>query len=92
VISPATAERLLYRDSGPPGDRVVEHIVRGVLRHLRDGGTARVLANWMVVRGQSWEERLSSWIGGCEALVFQRELVDLPTYVELWLKDAAVHP
>ena len=29
VISPATGERLVYRDSGLPGDRVVEHIVRG---------------------------------------------------------------
>ena len=28
VISPATGERLVYRDSGLPGDRVVEHIVR----------------------------------------------------------------
>jgi methylase of polypeptide subunit release factors len=92
VISPATGERLVYRDSGLPGDRVVEHIVRGVPDLLREGGTAQVLANWMVVRGQPWEERLSSWISGCDAWVVQRELVDLPTYVELWLKDAAVHP
>jgi len=92
VISPATGERLVYRDSGLPGDRVVEHIVRGAPRHLRDGGIAQVLANWMVVRGQSWEERLSSWIGECDAWVVQREMVDLPTYVELWLKDAGVHP
>ena len=28
VISPATGERLVYRDSGLPGDEVVEHIVR----------------------------------------------------------------
>ncbi len=98
VISPATGERLVYRDSGLPGDRVVEHIVRGVPRHLRAGGTAQVLANWMVVRGQSWEERLASWIQStgsgqaCDAWVVQREVVDLPTYVELWLKDAGVHP
>ncbi|MET0999357.1 MAG: methyltransferase [Marmoricola sp.] len=98
VISPATGERLVYRDSGLPGDRVVEHIVRGVPRHLREGGTAQVLANWMVVRGQSWEERLSSWIASadsgltCDAWVVQREVVDLPTYVELWLKDAGLHP
>ena len=28
VISPGTGERLVYRDSGLPGDGVVEHIVR----------------------------------------------------------------
>ncbi len=91
VISPATGERLVYRDSGLPGDRVVEHIVRGVPALLRPGGTAQVLANWMVVRDQPWEERLSSWIEGCDAWVVQRETVDLPSYVELWLKDAALH-
>ena len=34
VISPATGERLVYRDSGLPGDGVVEHIVRGAPQHL----------------------------------------------------------
>ena len=32
VISPATGERLVYRDSGLPGDRVVEDIVRAAPR------------------------------------------------------------
>ncbi len=91
VISPATGERLVYRDSGLPGDRVVEHIVRGLPDLLGHGGTGQVLANWMVVHGEPWEERLSAWISGCDAWVVQRELVDLPSYVELWLKDAAVH-
>ena len=92
VISPATGERLVYRDSGLPGDRVVEDIVTAVPRHLRPGGTAQVLANWMVVRDQPWAERLSGWIHDCDAWVVQRETVDLPTYVELWLKDAGHHP
>ncbi len=91
VISPATGERLVYRDSGLPGDRVVEHIVRGVPDVLAEGGTAQVLANWMIHRDQPWDERLSGWIAGCDAWVVQREVVDLPTYVELWLKDAGLH-
>ncbi len=37
VISPATTERLVYRDSGLPGDRVVEDIVRGARRRSLDG-------------------------------------------------------
>ena len=91
VISPATGERLVYRDSGLPGDRVVEHIVRGVPDLLREGGTAQVLGNWMVMRDQPWEERLSAWVHDCDAWVVQREVVDLPSYVELWLKDAGIH-
>jgi methylase of polypeptide subunit release factors len=92
VISPATGERLVYRDSGLPGDRVVEDIVRAAPDHLNDGGWAQVLANWVVLDGTPWDERLASWLdGSCDALVVQRELVDPATYVELWLKDAGLH-
>ena len=92
VISPATEEPLVYRDSGLPGDQVVEQIVREVPDHLTDGGIAQVLANWVVLRGVPWEERLSGWIRGCDAWVVQREVLDPAAYVELWLKDAGVHP
>ena len=92
VISPATGERLVYRDSGLPGDAVVEHIVRAAPGHLTEGGLCQVLGNWMVLRDQPWEERLTGWVAGCDAWVVQRETVDLPTYVELWLKDAGQHP
>ncbi len=51
-----------------------------------------MLANWAIHRDQPWDERLASWIEGCDAWVVQREVVDLPTYVELWLKDAGLHP
>jgi hypothetical protein len=92
VISPATGTRLVYRDSGLPGDAVVEHIVRAVPGHLAEGGICQVLGNWMVLRDHPWEERLSGWLAGCDAWVVQRETVDLPSYVELWLKDAGLHP
>jgi len=92
VISPATGERLVYRDSGLPGDRVVEHIVRHGPEHLTAGGWCQVLANWVVPRGGSWEERIAGWVPeGCDAFVVQRELVDPAAYVELWLKDAGLH-
>ncbi|KQT90635.1 transferase [Marmoricola sp. Leaf446] len=98
VISPATGERLVYRDSGLPGDQVVEHIVRGLPGLLTEGGTGQVLANWMILGDRSWDERLASWLpdgtgaDACDAWVLQREVVDLPSYVELWLKDAGLHP
>ncbi|HEY6933760.1 MAG TPA: methyltransferase [Marmoricola sp.] len=95
VISPATGERLVYRDSGLPGDRVVEHVVRTAPRHLREGGICQVLANWMILADRPWEERLSEWLDGADARVdawvVQREVADLPSYVELWLKDAGLH-
>jgi protein-L-isoaspartate O-methyltransferase len=92
VISPATGERLVYRDSGLPGDRVVEDIVRQAPEHLTEGGWCQVLANWIVPVGDGWEERIAGWVpDGCDAYVVQREVVDPAAYVELWLKDAGLH-
>ncbi|NPD04809.1 methyltransferase [Nocardioides sp. zg-1308] len=92
VISPATGQRLVYRDSGLPGDRVVEDIVRTGPDHLTDGGWLQVLANWSIVDGRPWDERLGSWLrDDCDALVVQRETLDPSAYVELWLKDSGHH-
>lgn len=93
VISPATGERLVYRDSGLPGDRVVENIVRAIPDFLSPGGTGQILGNWAIKRDQPWDERLAEWIrpGGCDAWVIQREVLDVAAYVELWLKDAGLH-
>ncbi len=92
VISPGTGERLVYRDSGLPGDRVVEDIVRAAPEHLTDGGWCQILANWVIADGVAWDERLASWFAeDCDALVVQREVVSPAAYVELWLKDAGVH-
>ncbi|MFC5729145.1 MULTISPECIES: DUF7059 domain-containing protein [Nocardioides] len=93
VISPATGERLVYRDSGLPGDKVVEHIVRTAPDHLTDGGWCQVLANWVIERDRPWDERLATWLPDeCDALVVQREVLDPASYVELWLKDSGHHP
>ncbi|WP_028653087.1 DUF7059 domain-containing protein [Nocardioides halotolerans] len=93
VISPATGDRLVYRDSGLPGDQVVEDIVRAAPDHLTERGWCQVLANWVVERGRPWDERLAQWLGPeVDALVVQREVVDPAAYVELWLKDSGHHP
>ena len=92
VISPATADRLVYRDSGLPGDQVVEAIVRGAPAHLADGGWCQILANWAISADQPWDDRLADWIDpACDALVVQREVLDPPSYVELWRRDAGRH-
>lgn len=93
VISPATGERLVYRDSGLPGDRVVEDIVRAAPALLADGGWCQVLANWVIAEGTPWDERLAGWLDpSVDALVVQREILDPAAYVELWLKDGGHHP
>jgi len=96
VISPATGERLVYRDSGLPGDRVVEDIVRAAPGLLADGGWCQILANWIIPADQEWDDRLAGWLtgkvhAGTDAFVVQREVLDPAAYVELWLKDAGHH-
>ena len=91
VISPATGDRLVYRDSGLPGDQVVERIVLDAPAHLTDGGWLQVLANWAILRDRPWDERVAEWLRpGDDALVVQREVLDPAAYVELWLKDAGL--
>lgn len=95
VISPATDpdHRLVYRDSGLPGDQVVEHVVRTAPAHLADDGWCQVLANWAIRADQPWDERLAAWLPeDCDAFVVQREVVDPAAYVEMWLKDSGHHP
>ncbi|MEP9384548.1 DUF7059 domain-containing protein [Nocardioides cheoyonin] len=92
VISPATGERLVYRDSGLPGDRVVEDIVRAAPDRLTDGGWCQILGNWIISADQPWDERLAGWLSDdVDALVVQREVLDPAAYVELWLKDSGHH-
>ena len=93
VISPGTGERLVYRDSGLPGDEVVRRVVTEGPRHLAPGGHCQVLANWVHRTGEPWQERVAGWLqgSGCDAWVVQREVADLAEYVELWLKDAGLH-
>ena len=92
VISPADRETLIYRDSGLPGDQVVERIVRGAPGLLNPGGWCQILANWAIRADQPWDARLSEWLSpDCDALVVQRETLDPSSYVELWLKDAGLH-
>lgn len=91
VISPPTGDRLTYRDSGFPGDSVVERIIRAAPQHLNEGGWCQVLANWAIT-DIAWEERIGGWLDpSCDALIVRREVLDPAAYVELWLKDAGHH-
>jgi methylase of polypeptide subunit release factors len=82
--------RYSYRDSGLAGDGICQALIEGVRSHLRPGGTAQLLANWIVREDTDWRERVGAWVQstGCDAWVVQRELADPAEYVGLWLTDA----
>lgn len=83
-----------YRDSGLAGDTVSRTLVNGLPSHLTDGGTAQLLANWVVTADEGWDERLAGWLAGsdCDAWVWQREVADPGEYVSLWLRDGGLTP
>ena len=84
------AQHYIYRDSGIAGDGMCEQLVRALPAHLAPGGTAQLLANWIVRQDTDWRERVGPWVAatGCDAWVVQRELADPAEYVALWCKDA----
>lgn len=92
VMSPPTGERLVYRESGFTGDGLVEQVVRGGAARLHPGGTLQVLGNWAITDEQPWQDRLAAWIQptGADALVLQRERLDVYEYIEVWLHDAGL--
>ena len=83
-------QRYLYRDSGIAGDGICRALVGGMADRLTEGGTAQLLANWMITDRQDWRSRVGEWLapGGLDAWVVQREVADPAEYVALWLKDA----
>lgn len=91
VISPPGPERLIYRETGFSGDDLMRRVVADAPAHLADGGTLVVLGNWAIA-DRPWESRLADWIDGtgCDALVLQRERLDVFSYIELWLADAGL--
>jgi methylase of polypeptide subunit release factors len=84
----------LYRDSGMAGDALSEHLIRQAADHLEPGGTAQIMANWMVRDGADWRARVRGWLAGAglHAWVVQREFADPVSYVSLWTSDAGESP
>lgn len=80
----------IYRDSGVVGDGLCASLIEQLPDHLEPGGTAQLLANWIVRDGQPWQDRVGGWLAGTglDGWVVQRELADPISYISLWLSDA----
>ncbi|RPA12685.1 methyltransferase [Gordonia sp. OPL2] len=86
----AGAQDYIYRDSGMVGDSLCADLIRALPDHLEPGGTAQILANWIVPTESDWRDRVRGWLAGTDldAWVVQRELADPISYISLWLSDA----
>lgn len=90
----AGARDYLYRDSGMAGDSLCQSLIERIGDHLQPGGSAQIMANWIVRDEQDWRDRVRGWLAGTglHAWVVQRELADPVSYVSLWTADAGEPP
>ena len=81
----------VHRDSPFDGDGLSQTILRELPRHLNPDGVAIVLLSWLQLRGETWQDRVGSWIpSGVGAWVAQREFLNIDEYVEVWGTDAGL--
>ena len=88
VVAPEEGPRFTYRESGMAGDDFCRRLVGEAAQHLEDGGYCQLLANWLHVDGVPWDERVGTWVDGCDAWIVQRDVQDPAEYAELWLRDS----
>ncbi|HEY2298612.1 MAG TPA: methyltransferase [Jatrophihabitans sp.] len=97
VVSPGfdrSGDGFDYRDSGLTGDAASAVLVGGIPSRLTADGTASLLGNWIIPADGDWSGRVESWFPelGCDAWVWQREVVEPGAYVTMWLRDAGETP
>jgi methylase of polypeptide subunit release factors len=86
VISPSSDE-FTYRDGGMEGDRFVQTVLETAPAHLKPGGQLRIMAQWAIMEGQSWEDRIHGWIAGsnCDMLILQNLRQAATVYSQGWI-------
>jgi Methyltransferase small domain len=92
VVSPDS--EFVYRDSPLPGDAVCREVVRGAAAHLRSGGFATVLCNWICRTPEEPWEPLVEWVDGleCDALLVAHGAVEPLRYASQWNEPLRSHP
>ncbi|HEX2903134.1 MAG TPA: class I SAM-dependent methyltransferase [Jatrophihabitans sp.] len=83
-----------YRDSGFSSDGVSRQLVSGLPGVLAEGGTAQLLANWVIGPDGAGPDRVAGWLPehGVDAWIWQREVAEPGEYVSLWLRDGGEQP
>lgn len=102
VIAPRSGgaeNRYEYRQTSRVGDALVEEVVRGGTRRLREAGTLLCLANWECPWGSNGLERVRGWVeqasaetGELAAWVLERDRVVPARYAEIWARDGGARP
>ena len=84
VVSPDSD--FVYRDSMLPGDAICREVVRGAAAHLRPGGFATVLCNWICrVPTETWQP-MAPWVEGlaCDTMLISHGVIEPLRYAARW--------
>jgi SAM-dependent methyltransferase len=86
IISPDFKH--LFLSTELKGDELCQRLAREAPEFLVEGGWCQFLANWAVLRGQSWEERLAGWFAGsgCDVWVNQSTTQAPDAYATTWIE------
>jgi precorrin-6B methylase 2 len=92
IISPD--DRHMFLNCGREGDDVCRRIVMEAPRFLEEGGYCVLNANWAVVEGQDWMDRLAGWFrgSGCDGLVLRHEIKEPADYAAQWIETESEDP
>lgn len=84
VISPESD--VLFRHSPFGRDEISREVVRSAAAHLRDGGLAYVLVNWVQTPGVSWLDGIERWVAGmgCDTVALLHGVEDPLAYAVRW--------
>lgn len=83
----------VYRDSGLALDNASRIVVDGAAAHLAESGQAHLLVGWALT-DESAPPAPVQWVpdSGIRALLVQRDVVDVYTYVQAWVEDESIDP
>lgn len=80
---------LTHRESPFPADELARELISGLPDFLTQTGRAVLVLSWLETSESDWQSRIQEWLPeGLSAWVGLRELVDLDTYIKVWLADA----
>jgi len=84
VISPDRS--YVFRDAGRSGDDFTRDVVQALPRHLRPGGTAHLLANWIHEPGGSWSAPVEAWLAALhtDGWLLRKASYDPLEYIYMW--------
>jgi len=90
-VTPTSSE--LYCENQLDLDEYCRRVVREAPQYLNEGGFFQAVLEWVQVRGQSWQDRLTEWLdgNGCDAWVLRSYVRDASGYARERIRETSTN-